>query len=71
MLLTISREKAGLLLPELKLMRQKIHLACLKLSATRIIQCLSVIVSRDSRLLCFKSEAALVHSFADFVDFQL
>ena len=54
MLLTISREKAGLLLPELKLMSQKIHLVCLKLSATRIIQCLSIIVSRDSRVLCFK-----------------
>ena len=39
MLLTISREKAGLLFPELELISQKIHLVCLKRNATRIIQC--------------------------------
>ena len=48
-------------------MSQKIHLLCLKCNATRIIQCLSITVSRDARL-CFKYEAALVRFFADFVD---
>ena len=66
-----KQRESWFIFPELKLMSQKIHLVCLKRSATRIIQCLSIIVSRDSRLLCFKQEAALVNSFADFVDFQL
>ena len=54
MVLTISREIAGLLFPELKLMSQKVNLVCLKCNATRIIQYLSIIVSCDALLLCFK-----------------
>ena len=40
--------------PELKLKSQRIHLVCLKCNETRIIQSLSITVSRDARLLCFK-----------------
>ena len=54
MVLTISREIAGLLFPELKLMSQKVNLVCLKCNATRIIQYLSIIVSCDALLSCFK-----------------
>ena len=53
MFLTISRVLVYYF-PDVKLMSQKIHLLCLKRNATRIIQCLSIIVSRDARLLCFK-----------------
>ena len=39
--------------PDLKLKSQRIHLVCLKCNETRIIQSLSITVSRDARL-CFK-----------------